>query len=220
MLSYISQGGLGGDVPPFYYSWGLRDAGKKLKTAYPGQVHCYHFDHTQDAAMVDAIERAFRRADAILCATHSLGANGFLNTALPECARRKIIIGCAFTFDPTWNVWAAQIGNEVRRLINYRNTAFFSALGKRNVYAKSGYDGYLVNIPLNVLHQNLDDDLGAHAMIIREAGWLLNPQAGSATLPTSSANPPRPTPIMSVQQQAEIAGQRDLSTEFKPTNDV
>lgn len=218
MLSYISQGGLLGDVGP-NYSYGLREAGRKLEKAYPGKVVCTHFDHTQDDELYDAIVDAMGKNNTIMLTGHSLGANGILNM-LPVFRNMGRRIDTVITFDPTWNVWSSQIGNEVGRCINFYNTSWFSALGKRKVYATSGFTGHLANMPLNVLHQNVDDDLGAHAIILREGGWLVNPKTGSSTLPEAAIGPKEPVKPPSQQIPVSNYNGRDLRDEFPPTTNI
>lgn len=182
----VAQHGLFGGRP-VGYSLGLDALIAKAKKL-SGQVTGNVFAHYQDsAAFQDAIE-AHQRGCHIVLIGHSLGSDSAASNA-NALVNRGIPVPLLFVFDPTWNSPAPPIQRGVSRAINFYGTAA-SLLGHDRLESAPGFNGFLRNIGIAVLHQNVDDDWGAHKLFLQEIAWLLDPRNGSAILPA----PVRPSP--------------------------
>lgn len=172
----IFMGGLGGLVPPFYYSNGLKDLSARLRTL-SAQIKTTILHHNEDELAWQTALRAHEAGAVIDLFGHSLGADSVRQLAarLHTVGSKGIPVGLIGSFDPTWNVWGKTVTANVARCLNFYNTSWFSFLGKKTLVAGPGFKGHLANIPLAALHQNVEDDLSAHSMLVREVQWQLDP---------------------------------------------
>lgn len=172
---------------PVGYSLGLDALIEKAKKL-SGQVTANVFEYYQEeAAFQDAVE-AYRRGCILVLGGHSLGSSASARIANRLVAAGKPV-GLLFVFDPTWNSPAPPIQRGVARAFDFYGTAF-SLLGHDQLEAAPGFNGFLRNIGIAVLHQNVDDDWGAHKLFLQEIAWLLDPRNGSAVMPATVKTAP------------------------------
>jgi hypothetical protein len=183
----IFMGGLGGLVPPFYYSNGLKDLSAKLRALSP-LVKTTILHHDQDAQAYEIALQALKAGAHLALHGHSLGADSVRQLAerLNNGGVKPLPVALIGSFDPTWNMWGRSVPANVSRCLNFHNTSWLSLLGKKTLSPGPGFKGHLANIPMNILHQNVDDDLSAHGMIVREVAWLLDPKMPVPKLPVAA----------------------------------
>lgn len=181
-----AKGGVG-------YSLGIDGMLVKARNLAPERVGFDIFEHHEDPAIYEAIVKAARAGKRVVTCGHSLGAKDAIVWPHRAGDEHGIVTSLAFVFDPTWNDPAPPVRRCIRRAINYYGKGF-SLLGHDRLEPAQGFDGYLANIAVFAPHINVDDDLGAHAHFLREIAWLLDPRAGSATLPERVRSEPLATP--------------------------
>lgn len=187
----IFMGGLGGLVPPFYYSNGGKDLSAKFR-ALSSSVKTAILHHDQDQEAFEIALAAWRKGMVLVLSGHSLGADSVRQIAERLNGEpRPVPVALIGSFDPTWNVWGRSVPANVARCLNFYNTSWWSLLGKKTLSPGPGFKGHLANIPMSVLHQDVDDDLSAHSMMVREVAWLIDPSKPAPKLP-----------VMSVQEEA------------------
>ncbi|MBI4275683.1 MAG: hypothetical protein HY659_13390 [Rhizobiales bacterium] len=157
--------GLGGG-PPIGFSGGLDVLASKLRDMDQSVETSLHKFEDHERVFTLAVDQA-RAGKQVVGMGHSLGANWW--TILADRLRQKNIpVPVIVLFDPTWNFTISPIAANVKRAISFYNRSFVSALGKGKIKAGSGFDGFLTNIPLGVLHQDVDDNLIAHNIAVGE----------------------------------------------------
>lgn len=154
---------LGG--PPIGYSLGL-DAmiGKAVKAGLPVTFTSLSYGD-QDTAYQSAAE-AQKRGAAVVLTGHSLGASVAVSLA-NRLGREGKPASLIFTFDPTWNAPAEAVEGNIRA-VNFYGTSVASPLGHDKLEAAPGFTGQIINIPVNALHQSVDDDPPAHECFVGE----------------------------------------------------
>lgn len=189
-IHMIGVHGLLGGANAAGYSLGIDAMFAKAKKLAPDRITSEIFEQYEDPAIYAAIVRAARAGKLIAMSGHSLGARDAIVWPHRAHDEHNIVTPLAFIFDGTWNAPSPPVRPCIRRAINYYG-AGFSLLGHDRLEPAEDFDGYLANIAVFAPHINVDDDLGAHAHFVREIAWMLDPRAGSSTLP----NPVRPAPI-------------------------
>lgn len=183
----IMMGGLGGLVPPFYYSGGLRDLSAKLRALSPA-IKTTILHHNEDDLAWRVALKAQERGEVINLFGHSLGAHSVLQLAvrLHTVGNNGIKVGLLVAFDDTWNVFGNVVTANVSRCLCFYNRNWLSFLGKKKYVAGPGFKGHLSLIPLAALHQNVEDDLSAQSMCFREVAWQVDPSAPAAPIPRAA----------------------------------
>lgn len=158
------MGGLLGFTWPFYYSSGLKDLAAKARALSPSistVVVSYGESDIQDV-----VTRAVGNSatSKLIFGGHSLGVRACVE-AVRRLYAKDIRAAYVIGFDGTWNAPPAPIPGDIPALEFY-NTNVTSVLGHSKMYREDGSERGIRNIPLSVLHQNVDDDQGAHGIAL------------------------------------------------------
>lgn len=190
-IHMVGVHGLLGGPNSLGYSLGIDAMFAKAKKLDPENISYTLTEQYEDPRTYTALVNAWRAGAILVGSGHSLGVPDIINAAHRLGREHGGVMSLAFTFDGTWNAPSPPVENSIRRAINLVG-ASFSFLGHDSLEKAEGYTGFLSNIPIRALHTNVDDDLGAHAMFLREIQWLRDPKEGSATLPQPVAPAPMP----------------------------
>ncbi len=165
------MGGLLGFSWPFYYSNGLKDLAAKARALSPSIATVVVSYGESDIQNVVAQAAANSATSKLVFGGHSLGVRACVE-AVRRLYARNIRASYVIGFDGTWNAPPAAIPGDIPALEFY-NTNMASLLGHSKMYREDGSERGIRNIPLNVLHQNVDDDAGAHGLALKAIKGLL-----------------------------------------------
>ena len=166
---YSMYGLMGGPFPyGLYYSAGLDLLSAKLKKLGP------NIDIRPAVGWskwkIITRDLADTNADTgIVLYGHSMGANQLFEVAAKS--PRKIDLIAAF--DPTFWYPIQRIGGNVRHVIWFRGTSFFSPFGHGRVRTKADFQGKFEKYNVRVRHERIDDQKDLHSIIIRAVQMLM-----------------------------------------------
>jgi hypothetical protein len=169
------MGGLWGFMWPFYYSNGLKDFVRKAERFgnVSSLVLSYGEADIQRVVSDAAFAVTMTPALQLVIGGHSLGVRAAVEAVRrlwmrkPHQVKTSLVIG----FDGTWNAPPAPVPDDIPAIEFYNTTA--SALGHSKMFREDGSERGIRNIPLAVMHQNIDDNIEAQNTALAEIKKLL-----------------------------------------------